>query len=633
MSIEVLAGNIAAHWAQAGVLATSALIATRLLNFNDARAKLAALHLTLAAIVLLPIAQPWRVDVPALETTAAAVVLSDLPLREGESRGSIGAVSSPDPSLAVVLIIAAGIAVRLLWLFYGVVRLARFSSQTPEVLPPTVAEPIEAQLRVSPRYIQQTGSRGPWTFGFLQPTVALPTSFHALVPAFQRAVICHELLHIKRRDIAIAFCEELAVAALWFHPWVWLLRARIRVAREQAVDSRVVALLGNRDEYVRCLVDISGHDLAPHFSQAGAGMLRPHELRARVDAMFEEGYMSRTRVAAAAFAFIAVTIATGLVAAAALPLRAPSAAQGASEAPRRQINMVYPEYPQDALERGIRGTVIVDITVNAAGDVSTGAVASGPQELRASAFKAALGLKFTPGQSTTAMKIAVDYTLTGASWGVKIGNAPPTGGISVPARWAENADVTHAAVADPDSTGAYRVGGNIRPPKKIKDSPPEYPAIAQQARVQGVVILEARIDEQGNVTDARPLRSIPLLDQGAIDAVKQWQYEPALRNGVPVPVLMTVTVNFSLRKLFQFQVVRPDGNSSVVELFGTGLIVTPGGRVQLRASPAQDANEIAVSVFSADGQTHLGDVALPLGGPLVQTPTTPSVGLRLLGIR
>ena len=95
------------------------------------------------------------------------------------------------------------------------------------------------------------------------------------------------------------------------------------------------------------------------------------------------------------------------------------------ERERRQINTVYPGYPQDALERGIRGTVVVEITVNPAGDVTTAAVESGPQELRASAFKAALGLKYTKGQSTTAVKVAFEYMLTGTSWGVKINGALP----------------------------------------------------------------------------------------------------------------------------------------------------------------------------------------------------------------
>jgi len=92
-----------------------------------------------------------------------------------------------------------------------------------------------------------------------------------------------------------------------------------------------------------------------------------------------------------------------------------------------------------------------------------------------------------------------------------------------------------------------RVGGNIQAPKKVKDVNPVYPPIAQSARVQGVVILEATIGPNGNVQDVRVLRSIPLLDAAAIEAVKQWAYTPTLLNGVPVPVIMTVTVNFTLR--------------------------------------------------------------------------------------
>jgi len=92
-----------------------------------------------------------------------------------------------------------------------------------------------------------------------------------------------------------------------------------------------------------------------------------------------------------------------------------------------------------------------------------------------------------------------------------------------------------------------RVGGNIKPPTKIKNVAPVYPPIAQSARVQGVVIIEATIGPDGRVKDARVLRSIPLLDQAALDAVRQWEFTPTLLNGVPVPVIMTVTVNFTLQ--------------------------------------------------------------------------------------
>jgi protein TonB len=99
----------------------------------------------------------------------------------------------------------------------------------------------------------------------------------------------------------------------------------------------------------------------------------------------------------------------------------------------------------------------------------------------------------------------------------------------------------------PPPAAPVRVGGNIKAPQKVRDVRPVYPPIAQSARVQGIVIIEATIGPDGNVKDAKVLRSIPLLDQAALDAVKQWQFTPTLLNGVPVPVIMTVTVQFTLQ--------------------------------------------------------------------------------------
>ena len=71
--------------------------------------------------------------------------------------------------------------------------------------------------------------------------------------------------------------------------------------------------------------------------------------------------------------------------------------------------------------------------------------------------------------------------------------------------------------------------------------------MARSARVSGIVILEAVIGPDGRVTDVTVLRSVALLDEAAVEAVQQWEYTPTLLNGVPVPVIMTVTVNFTLR--------------------------------------------------------------------------------------
>jgi TonB family protein len=94
---------------------------------------------------------------------------------------------------------------------------------------------------------------------------------------------------------------------------------------------------------------------------------------------------------------------------------------------------------------------------------------------------------------------------------------------------------------------AVRVGGKIKPPVKIKDVKPVYPAMAKSAGVAGAVIIEATIGPDGKVIDAKVLRSVPLLDQAALDAVRQWEYTPTLLNGVPVPVRVTVTINFKLQ--------------------------------------------------------------------------------------
>ena len=99
----------------------------------------------------------------------------------------------------------------------------------------------------------------------------------------------------------------------------------------------------------------------------------------------------------------------------------------------------------------------------------------------------------------------------------------------------------------PPPSAPVRVGGNIKPPTKTRDVKPVYPPIAQSARVQGVVIIEATIGADGRVKEAKVLRGQPLLDQAALDAVKQWQFTPTLLNNVPVPVIMTVTVNFTLQ--------------------------------------------------------------------------------------
>ena len=101
-------------------------------------------------------------------------------------------------------------------------------------------------------------------------------------------------------------------------------------------------------------------------------------------------------------------------------------------------------------------------------------------------------------------------------------------------------------VGSPDSRPHVYVGpSTISYPTRIVYVKPEYSESARTAKAQGIVVLEAQIEPEGRVCNPRVLRSIPLLDQSAIDAVLQWRFTPAKRNGVAVPVITTLTVNFT----------------------------------------------------------------------------------------
>jgi protein TonB len=95
--------------------------------------------------------------------------------------------------------------------------------------------------------------------------------------------------------------------------------------------------------------------------------------------------------------------------------------------------------------------------------------------------------------------------------------------------------------------GPQKVGGQIREPRRVFSVAPIYPGLARQARVQGTVVIQAVIGVDGAVRDTEIINSVPLLDQAALDAVRQWRYAPTLLNGEPVPVIMTVSVRFTLQ--------------------------------------------------------------------------------------
>jgi periplasmic protein TonB len=104
---------------------------------------------------------------------------------------------------------------------------------------------------------------------------------------------------------------------------------------------------------------------------------------------------------------------------------------------------------------------------------------------------------------------------------------------------------TSVPIPQPAARRIVRVGSNLKAPHQTYSVQPEYPTLARQARIWGTVVVNAVIDEHGNVVQARALSGHPLLIPAALKAVQQWKYEPTTLNGTPVSVEMEVTVHFN----------------------------------------------------------------------------------------
>jgi TonB family protein len=188
--------------------------------------------------------------------------------------------------------------------------------------------------------------------------------------------------------------------------------------------------------------------------------------------------------------------------------------------PPKLIKKVEPVYPDEARKNGVQGVVILEAKIGERGQVIDAMILRSVPQLDQAAIDALKQWVYEP------------MTLNGK---------PIKTLITVTVRFKlDEKDIEKFA------EGAVKVTDAIPPPKLIKKMNPVYPEAARQAGVEGVVILEARIDVEGRVKNVRILRSVPLLDQAAIDAVRQWVYTPMIIDGQPKEAIFTITVRFNL---------------------------------------------------------------------------------------
>ena len=628
MNTGLMWDNLVTYSFQIGLVVGLAGFVPALLRLRWAGAKLIFWQILLAACLLLPLVRPWRQEVIAAVGVPVATSVTIAGPAGPATRTTI-----PRSELALLLL-AAGTLVRLGWLGWlgvGFWRLGRYRrnaqklgtrSGCPMFLSDEIASPV--------------------TFGWRRPVTLLPARFPELDGRIQDAILCHELLHVERRDWLFTISEEVVRAIFWFHPAIWWLLGEIQLAREQAVDSLAIERTEARDEYVDALLAIAGAkaqlDLAP-----APLFLRKRHLKQRVMSIFKEVRMSKTRLISRLAMGVAILAAACWIVTSSLPLAAApqvvndSAGVTVDVGAAVLLHRAPVHYPESAQKKGIQGTVTVEATLDGSGNVSDARVLSGPDELRKAALQSVLQWHFKGAAAGSSRTVSIAFQLPearpappekqiSAELRAKVAEAraqqpnveqyvgqlrstPPTGtqklksitvvglsdpmrdellsklpfheGDTLPSGWnvalgaavgafdehliigvrsttlqwdgtrlatGSEADVTISAPNAPSSNTTVNElqAGTSGAAKIVRMPRPVYPPEAKAAGVSGVVKLNAVIGADGTIKNLEVISGHPLLVPAALEAVKQWVYQPTLLNGSPVEVKTEISVNFTL---------------------------------------------------------------------------------------
>jgi TonB family protein len=409
--------DLAAYAFQLAVLVTAALTATWALRMRLPRQSLAFWHAVMAIALLLPLAQPRGGDPGSLrlltQSTASAAI----------SQGARPFVPfGLDAGTMVMLIVGAGIAARLMWLGAGLIRLRSIvgRASSDDSLAP-ISDELTRSLGVTAAVTISDDLEGPATVGVRRPLVLLPRRVLQMPPAVQRAIICHELVHVQRRDWLQTIAEEVWRSLLWFHPHARVIAAKLSLAREMVVDEATIRITRDRRAYAEALLAFS--DPQPHVIGVTPFIGR-RTLSQRIALIAEETSMSQHRALAAAALSLAVTIGATAAAGDRFPMFAAVHAQSVVHKPGNGVTLpevvkeVKPQYTARAMQEKIQGSVWLLCVVGPTGDITDVKVSRSLDAefgLDQAAIDAARQWKFKPGRKdgkAVAVQITIELTFT-----------------------------------------------------------------------------------------------------------------------------------------------------------------------------------------------------------------------------
>jgi beta-lactamase regulating signal transducer with metallopeptidase domain len=326
MSLPLWFSNLMLWSAQAALLVLAAGFLPRLLQIRQPWVLLVYWRALLALSLVLPIIQPWH-RIPGVGGMVISPNLTGV--RDIPAPGP-AVTHWHFPSVQIIaqifgVVILAGIAARFGILAMGLLRLQQLRQASSPISRfaecAAILEQMRARVNTSAEFRISPDVDSPVTFGFTAPVVLLPERFPSMNTRFQAAIACHELLHVRRHDWTHHLGEQVIRGALWFHPAIAWLIARVRLAREQVVDLEVVRLTKERKPYLEALLEFAtGRGRTA--SIPAPPFLVERQLTERVALMLKEVPMSRTRLIASLTAISCCIALAATLAVLTFPLKA-----------------------------------------------------------------------------------------------------------------------------------------------------------------------------------------------------------------------------------------------------------------------------------------------------------------------
>ncbi len=347
--------NLGAYSVQLAVLAVTAAAVTALFRLHAPRVTLRFWQLLLTVALVLPLLQPWT-------TSPSKTIRSSITFMSSTVADNVPVASEREPMALVAIAVIAGAAIRLSWLGFGLVRLRAIRRRAVAAASlDAVSGELKQSLRAEADVMFSDEVDGPATVGWRRAVVLLPRRVMELSPAAQRAVMCHELIHVRRRDWLATVLEETWCAALWFHPGARLITSQACLAREMLVDEETIRHTRDRRAYAEALLAFAN----PQRHLIGAtALIGRRQLSQRISLIAEEVSMSRIRVASLLVLSAALITAATLSAAGSVPMLGAVVTQDTVYKPGDGITLplvvkeVKPDYPKDMLSgEKVQGSV------------------------------------------------------------------------------------------------------------------------------------------------------------------------------------------------------------------------------------------------------------------------------------